>query len=367
MDLIDRLRELQARIPKLKDQGLVKTEEGTKNALIMPFITALGYNVFDPLEVTPELVADVGTKKGEKVDYAILQNNKPVILFECKCCGTDLKHVHASQLYRYFSVTAARFGVLTDGVIYRFYSDLVAANKMDDAPFFVFDILNFDESDAEELKRFSKSMFDEDKIITTASELKYKNLMKDFLESQFGEQPSENFIRLIVHDSDAFTGRFTQNVINEFAPLVKEALRLFINDQIEKRLKSALNERPPAPAEAPAPEPAAPPDPNGQLIVTTQEEIDAYYAVKAIVREVIDVKRVAMRDFQSYCNILIDDNRLKLLCRLHFNTAQKYLGILNAAKQEERVPVNTVDDIYKYAERLQATAIQYVNQQATTG
>ncbi|RJP35803.1 MAG: hypothetical protein C4547_08835 [Phycisphaerales bacterium] len=122
MDLIDRLRELALRLPKQLPH--LSTEEATKTALVMPFIGALGYNVFDPMEVMPEFTADVGMKKGEKVDYAILRNGQPIILFECKWSGCNLDEQRASQLYRYFSVTPARLGVLTNGVEYRFYSDL---------------------------------------------------------------------------------------------------------------------------------------------------------------------------------------------------------------------------------------------------
>src|SRR5690242_20022349 len=178
MDFIDRIRELSAQIPKIKTQGLIKTEEGTKNALVMPFINALGYNVFDPTEVTPELIADVGVKKGEKVDYAILKDGKPIILFECKCCGTNLNDVHASQLYRYFSVTDARFGILTDGVVYHFFTDLEDKNKMDNKPFLIFDMLDIKEPLIEELKKFTKAAFDVDQIMSTASELKYTNAIK---------------------------------------------------------------------------------------------------------------------------------------------------------------------------------------------
>ena len=157
MDFIDKIRELSVRIPKQLEY--IQTEEATKNALIMPFISALGYNVFDPTEVTPELCADVGVKKGEKVDYAILQDGKPIILFECKHHSADLNKVHASQLYRYFSVTEARFSVLTNGIIYWFYTDLDASNKMDGKPFFEFSMLDVKESSVEELKKFSKSAF----------------------------------------------------------------------------------------------------------------------------------------------------------------------------------------------------------------
>lgn len=127
MDFIDKIRELSVRIPKQLDH--IHTEEATKNALIMPFISALGYNVFDPTEVTPELNADVGIKKGEKVDYAILQDGKPIILIECKHHAQNLAKTHSSQLYRYFSVTEARFGLLTNGIVYQFYSDIEEPNK----------------------------------------------------------------------------------------------------------------------------------------------------------------------------------------------------------------------------------------------
>ncbi|MFA1753905.1 restriction endonuclease, partial [Xanthomonas campestris] len=88
MDFIDQLRVLATRISTTR--ALIQTEEATKNAMVMPLIQILGYNVFDPLEVTPEIVADVGTKKGEKVDYAILRDGKPIILFECKKAGAEL-------------------------------------------------------------------------------------------------------------------------------------------------------------------------------------------------------------------------------------------------------------------------------------
>jgi hypothetical protein len=162
MDFIDQLRSLAARITNIKD--MIQTEEATKNAMVMPFMQALGYNVFDPLEVTPELIADIGTKKGEKVDYAILRDGKPIILFECKKSGGDLNINHASQLFRYFHVTEARFGILTNGIVYRFFTDLEQPNKMDEKPFLEFNILDFKEQDIDELKKFAKSAFDIDTI-----------------------------------------------------------------------------------------------------------------------------------------------------------------------------------------------------------
>ena len=107
MDLTDRIREMSGRIAKRLNS--IKTEEATKTALVLPFVThVLGFNVFDPDEVVPEYTADVGTKKGEKVDYAIVANGSPIMIFECKHYGVDLTKEPASQLYRYFSVTEAR-------------------------------------------------------------------------------------------------------------------------------------------------------------------------------------------------------------------------------------------------------------------
>ena len=122
-----------------------------------PFFRALGYDTTDPTEVVPEFTADIGTKRGEKVDFAIVKDKSPVMLFECKWCGTELSNEHTSQLYRYFGVTETRFGVLTNGIVYWFYSDLEQPNKMDSKPFLEFNMLDIKEPLVEELKKFTKS------------------------------------------------------------------------------------------------------------------------------------------------------------------------------------------------------------------
>lgn len=360
MDLIDKIRELSARIPKQLEY--IQTEEATKNAFIMPFISALGYDVFDPTEVTPELQADVGTKKGEKVDYAILKDSKPIILFECKWHGSDLSKEHASQLYRYFSVTTARFAVLTNGISYWFYTDLEEPNKMDSRPFFEFNMLDIREQDVEELKKFTKSSFDLDGILTTASELKYTREIKRIMTEQL-LSPSEEFVKFFV--SQVYPGkRITHGVLEQFSPIIQRALRHFINDQVNDRIKTALSEPQPVADEPPevvnnASDNGGPPK-NG--IATTQEELDAYHVIKAILRENVDVGRVVLRDQQSYCAILFDDNNRKPICRLWFNNAtRKYLGLFdNEQKQEIRVAVGTVDELYQYADRLKATLALYM-------
>lgn len=167
MDFKDSIKQIAERIESLKENLL--TEEATKNALIMPFINALGYDVFNPLEVVPEMCCDIGTKKGEKIDYAIMKNGEPILLIECKHWQQDLT-LYDNQLIRYFHVSKAKFGVLTNGIVYRFYTDLAEPNKMDEKPFLEVNLLDLKEPQIEELKKFHKSYFDVDMILSSASE-----------------------------------------------------------------------------------------------------------------------------------------------------------------------------------------------------
>ena len=351
MDLIDRVREIANQIPMLK-QGLIKTEEGTKNALVMPFIKALGYDVFNPLEVTPELVADVGTKKGEKVDYAILRDGKPIILFECKSVDTKLVDVHLSQLYRYFSVTEARFAILTNGVVYQFYTDLEAPNKMDDKPFLVFDMTDIKEPLVEELKKFTKSAFDVDKIMSTASELKYTNAIKALIVNEMA-QPSDELVRFFA--AQVYPGQIRQNIIAQFAEITKRAWREVMTDRLKQTLTKAAEDTEEAPPDE-KPIDIAP----DTKVQTTDEELEAYRIVRAILRQDVDVKKIAIRDAQSYCSILFDDNNRKPICRLYFNTSKKYIGIINADKSEERIQIESLDEIYSLADKLKECVKTYL-------
>jgi hypothetical protein len=358
MDFIEKIQELSQRIPKQIDH--IQTEEATKSALIMPFIQALGYDVFNPMEVVPEFVADVGTKKGEKVDYAIKKDDSVTILIEAKWCGHNLDECHASQLYRYFAVTSARFGILTNGIYYKFFSDVDEPNKMDSKPFFEFDMLAFDDDKVAELKKFSKSAFDLENILATASELKYTGAIKKMFAEEL-VNPSPDFVRFFA--SQAYSGRLTQNIMDQFTKIVKQALSQAVREKVNNRLKSALAAD--AEEEAEIQEQVAEADAEQDApidkVITTQEEIDGFNIVRAVGREVVDVSRITMRDRQSYCGILLDDNGRKTICRLHFNTQQKYLGIMSK-KEEERVPIENVDEIFKYADRIRATIQEYLTE-----
>lgn len=354
MDLIDRMREISSQAPRRLEH--TSTEEATKNAFIMPFIQALGYNVFDPTEVVPEFTADVGTKRNEKVDYAVMQDGKPIILIEAKSATTDLNVAHASQLFRYFNVTDARIGILSNGLQYRFHSDLEKANHMDEKPFLIIDLLNFDPRSVSQLKKFTKSAFDVDRILSSANELKYKREIKLLFESEFN-QPSEEFVRLFA--SRVYSGRLMANVIAEFTEIAKQALREFLNDEIADRLQTAIDSTAGSSDKTTIEhEVEEEVEDRSDGIETTEEELDGYYVVKSILRETIDVSRVFIRDVRSYCGILLDDNNRQPICRLHFNRSTKYLSLFDS-DSEERVAIESVDDIYKYAVEIKAAVAKY--------
>lgn len=354
MDLIDNLKSLAARIASTR--AIIQTEEATKNAMVMPFIQLLGYNVFDPTEVTPELIADIGTKKGEKVDYAILLDGKPIMLFECKKCGSDLNINHASQLFRYFHVTAARFGVLTNGLVYRFFTDLDQPNKMDNTAFFEFNILDFKERDVEELKKFAKSSFDINTILTTASDLKYTRVIQERLDSWVTEPPEELVRSLSI---DLLSGRrFTPVLKEQFTQITRRAFEQLLNERINARLKGAIAAEMPVAADV---APIIPPPDEGEAVVTTAEEIEGLHIVRSILRDVVNPRRIVMRDNLSYCAILLDDNNRKPVCRLRFNNNQRLaVGIFGADKSEERFALDAIDDLYGFADRLKATLASHL-------
>lgn len=157
MDFEDALEDIASRIG---DYGnTLDTEEATKNAIIMPFMSkVLGYDVFDPTQVTPEFTTDVGTKKGEKIDYAIRRNGEVQVLIECKRIDEPLSLNNASQLFRYFHVSSARIGVLTNGKTWEFFTDLDEPNKMDEKPFLLLDLTNIDPYILPELKKLTREL-----------------------------------------------------------------------------------------------------------------------------------------------------------------------------------------------------------------
>lgn len=350
MDFKDQIKQLSDRVDKMKDS--LQTEEATKNALIMPFIQSMGYDVFNPMEVMPEFTCDVGTKKGEKIDYAIFKDGEPVILVECKHWKQDLT-LHDNQLLRYYQVSNAKFGLLTNGIVYRFYTDLETPNRMDEKPFLEINLLDIKGNHIEELKKFHKAYFDIENILSSANELKYTSELKVILNNEF-TSPSPEFVKLFA--KQVYDGVITTKLLDQFTTLVRKSVSGLISDIISDRLKTALKTE-------------IAQEENNEVVVsqteeksnieTTEEELEGFMVVKAILREIIDVSRIVYRDAQTYFAILFDDNNRKPVCRLYFNGTKKYIVTFDENKKETRFDIDSLNDIYKVSDQLKAIVSYY--------
>jgi hypothetical protein len=278
-----------------------------------------------------------------------MKDGAPAILVECKHWSENLDP-HNSQLFRYFHTTKAKFGLLSNGIVYRFYTDLVEKNKMDEKPFLEFNVTDIKDNQIEELKKFHKSYFDVDNIVNTASELKYMNELKLFINNEF-QNPTEGFVKHFARQ--VYPGVLTAKLMEQFTALTKRSLQQYINDLITERLKSALkkenaDEQKLADQEALAKEAAA----SESKVETTEEELEGFMIVKTILRQKIPSSRIAYRDAQTYFAILLDDNNRKTICRLYLNGGKKYFAYIDEQKKELRNEIVTLDDIFNFADLL---------------
>lgn len=349
MEIQEKIYSLSDRIKQLKDQ--IQTEEATKQSFILPFFQMLGYDVFNPLEFVPEFIADVGIKKGEKVDYAILQDNKPFILIEAKPCF-DILSKHENQLIRYFTATECKFAILTNGIVYKFYTDLDNPNKMDSKPFFILDLLNLNDQDIVYLENFIKANLNVENIMGTAEELKYLSLIKNAFKEVI-EDPKDDFIKLFI--TPIYDGIKTQAIVDKFRPIVKKAINQFINDRMSAKFKETLTSTDSS-IENEITEKNEP----VSKIVTTIDELNGYAIVKSILRNTVEAKRIVYKDTESYFNILLDNNIRKWICRLKLGTKTNSLIIPDENKKEIRFPIETLDNIYDYSDKLIEVLNRYI-------
>lgn len=335
--------ELEALLNQLSDKAnkhreFLATEEAAKTALVLPFLQALGYDIFNPSEVIPEFICDVGVKKGEKVDYAICIDGAVRILMECKPASQELSIKHASQLYRYFSVTDAKFAILTNGANYKIFTDLDSSNRMDDRPFFEFDICRLRKTDIRTIGKFHRASFDEQSIIETAAGLQMEGAVVKALRQEMTD-PSDDFVRAIA--DKVIEGRLSAGSKAAIKRHIPNAFNSIVRDQLNDRLTSALDDG------AEAAEPAS-----GSEIETTADEFEGFQIVRAIATELVDPSRVILRDAKSYCAILLDDNNRKPIARLHFNSeTTRHLGTFDQ-KEETRHPISKTADIFRHKDAI---------------
>lgn len=353
-DFLERVSQISNRSKVAERQAL--TEEATKTSVILPFLQTLGFDVFNLDEVIPEFIADVGTKKGEKVDFAVKIDGKIAMLIEAKPVNAKLGDTQFNQLFRYFSVTEARLAILTNGREAWFFSDTDEPNKMDKRPFFKFDFQNFDKEQVEELARFQKPNFAIDAIVEAASNLKYTRAAANYLRKQL-EDPDEDFTRLIgrqIHE-----GSVTKGVLEQLRPSVQAALDEVIRDRIQDKLGVAFSGEKKVTLEPENP-PSATPASLTDDIVTTDDEIAGHLIIRAIAARHVPVDRIAIRDAKSYCAVLMDDNNRKPICRLYFNSSTtRHIGIFDTEKNEIKHKVAGPEDLYQFADALESTIKAY--------
>lgn len=348
-------RILAQRVLSLKDK--INTEEATKTSMILPFLQTLGYDVFDPLTVVPEYTADIGIKKGEKVDYAILKDGIPLILIEAKAHTEKLDN-HHNQLIRYFNVTKAKFAILTNGIEYRFFTDMDQLNIMDTKPFLIVDFTNLKSRDIKELQKFAKDQLDTDKIISMASQKRYIFEVKSIFKKEVSN-PSDEFIKFFT--SKIFAGkRTTKTTIDDFRIILKNSFSEIINDLAAEQINSIKEGLTASQREIENKESEVV-ELESDGIKTTSEEVEAFAIVKAILAEIVDTEDVTYKDTKSYFNVLFKNNSWKWICRFHFNTKNKYIGLHINEKEETKFPIEKISEIYKYKKEINEIMQRYIN------
>lgn len=363
MDFKDTIQQIVEKIAKQKDS--IATEEATKTSFVMPVIAALGYDVFNPFEVVPEMDCDLVKRKGEKIDYAIMKDENPILLIECKHCKQNL-NLHDTQLQRYFVASKARFGVLTNGIEYRFYTDLEKVNIMDEKPFLVVNMLDLSDNDIEQLKKFHKSYYNEQDILSTAQELQITIQVKEMLNRNF-QMPDDEFTRYFVRNLN--DGKYTAKLVDQYRPIVKKSIASVINDIISDRLNVAMKNENKEEKQMPqevengnqqSDEINEEKLPDGVVfqdrekgIVTTQEEIDAYNIVRSILRQYVDVSRIQYNDYKTYFSVNIDGSTWWWICRIYIGKRSKKICLpKDKYKTNEWIDIETIDDIFNYADGL---------------
>lgn len=335
-------QELQNICQKIKDtKNNVLTEEATKMAYIVPFLQILGYDVFNPNEVIPEFISDIGSKKGEKVDYVIIKNEKPIIIIECKHWKKDIK-AHNSQLHRYFHTTNARYGIITNGIIYNFFTDLEKVNIMDNTPFFSIDLRNLNDESISVLLSFSKSKFDTSTIHRKAKILKYKNGIQSNLEKELSE-PSHDFIKILA--KGVFSNQSKGNQWKEFSEIAKKIIKEKFNKKTErqnisKKLYEDISDN----------------HIKDEVYKASNEELKGFEIVCSILKEKISVNRIFWRNTTFFFRIILDDNRKKLICRLYFKNNEKHIELFHNGKEHPlKKALKNIEDIRLYKSELLQT------------
>lgn len=343
------------------------TEEATKQHLILPFFSMLGYNIHNATEFVPEYDANVGSKKDAKVDYSVKRDGEPILIIEAKHHKENLDN-HISQLFHYYAATTTKFAVLTNGVEYRFYADLDKQHVMDLKPFFTFNVFAYDEQDVEMLKYFRRNTFDVMVISNKAEELKYTNQIKLAIKKII-EEPDDDFIRYIL--TDIHKGKKTQQLIDKLRPIVVDSIRMIVDEIIKDRFVEMMNkekqvkETEPSVTETESNTEKTQSEAEKEIINqinTTKEELEGFFNVKYILRNTIPWNKLHYRDAKNYFSILYDNKNYKWICRLRVEKANKYIIFPDGTSHGKSYPLDGLDGIFAYADEIIESAKRFIDE-----
>jgi hypothetical protein len=311
-------------------------EEATKQALILPFLNMLGYNVWNPSEVIPEYKAGFSANK-EKVDYALFINSKPACFIEAKAVGGNLANYDA-QLAKYFNSTPEiKVGIITDGITYKFFSDSKQPNIMDAEPFYELNMLELDEQDIIILQSLRKDNFNVDTILAQAEDLYYLNGINQKLRSNFSH-PSDDFVRLLAQD--VYPKKLTEKAVERLRPLVKEALSQTLLDMVSKGLSQGISNHIESSQSLSE---VLEEDKSSRSVETTQAELDAYHAILAIIEKDYGAGHgVNHKDTMNYFGIQVE-KVTRWFCRLHFNNQRRKFILFRLPENKAKEAAGSLD------------------------
>ena len=321
MDFVDKISDWQSHAReqiKLIEMDPDPKEEDTKIAVIQPFINkVLGYNTANLNEVKSEVNTDYGSFK---IDYAIFKDGAPIILIECKKCADILDKKYLNQLKTYYpgiKGAKSKFGILTNGIQYQFYTDIQDENILDSKPFFEFNLLNINDSDIKILSYFNKSE-DINNARQIAEELKKRKDLRNKIEELL-EDPPKDFVKFMAKQVGvSFVG---ESVVKEYTSLIIDVIDEYISDKTNKNLNP------------------------------TNIELEGYYIVKTLLKDIECSGKISFKKTDNSIIILYKDSNEKPICNLYLNDIIKYIGLFQK-DVEKKIVINEIDDIYKYSDKI---------------
>lgn len=309
--IVNAIRKSLSKFDFSKLEEKCTNEAQTRFNLIEPLLEILGYSRID--DMTTEINAGWG-KKNDKADIGLIINGKtPEIIVECKKFGKRLTDKEASQLNNYFINTKnTKCGILTNGMEWRFYfpNDSTKEDKLFEVPYLVLDFSNINDELIETLSKFHKNNIDIKEIYNEAQDFYFLEGFSDALAHELSD-PSDDFIKAIFNRmegkrmTDQIKGKL-KNLIN--STTIQNALPFIIENEAK----------------------------NGNMIITTFEELKIYHAIKTTILnslKKIDAERISYRDQKNSFNILVDDNNKKLIAKIT-SQKNKYFIEINGVKYD---------------------------------